>query len=149
MVDIYPDISKEVFSTDFQENYGDPADQECSCRFPILLPTTRYTQARVMDMVAYLLGQVEAPKEYAKQLHELVSCRLVFNYFSDEYVEDFNAAPLWEDYFLGIAELRHVLELRSIGSLEELVSRACDYFERLSPDFPTVSSRAKCGNERP
>lgn len=149
LADIYPDMSELVFSDEFQENHRDPADREVCCRFPILLPTTRYTQARIMDMVAYLLGKLEAPKEYANQLHELVPFRLVFNFFTDEYVADFRAVPLWENYFLGREELRRVLELRSIGSLEELVMRACDYFERLSPDFPTVSSRAECGNKRP
>lgn len=152
LADIYPDMSELVFSDEFQENHGDPADWESVCRFPILLPTTRYTQARIMNMVAYLLGQVEAPKGYTKQLCELVPFRLVFNYFTDEYVADFRAGPLWENYFLGRSELRHVLELRSIGSLEELVIRACDYFERLLPDSPIelpVSSRAECGNERP
>lgn len=152
LADIYPDMSELVFSDEFQENHIDPADLESGCRFPILLTTTRYTQARVMDMVAYLLGKVEAPKGYAKLLRELVPFRLVFNYFTDEYVADFRAAPLWENYFLGRAELRRVLELRSIRSLEELVVRACDYFERLSPHCPirlSVSSRAECGNERP
>lgn len=109
---------------------------ECCCLFPVLLMTTRYTQARVKDMVAYLLGKLEAPHGYAKQLRELVSFRLVFNYYRDEYVADFYAALLWENYFLGQAELRRVLELRSIKSLEELVVRASDYFERLSPCHP-------------
>lgn len=149
---IYPEIAQEVISEEFEETHGDPADMEGCYRHPVLLETTRYTQARIMDMVAYLLGNLEAPKGYAKLLHELVPFRLVFNYFTDEYVADFRAAPLWENYFLGRAELRRVLELRSIRSLEELVVRACDYFERLSPHCPIrlpVSSRAECGNERP
>jgi|GEM_PF-983504 len=133
LTDIYPDMSELVFSDEFEETHGDPADMEGSCRFPVLLPTTRYTQARVMDMVAYLLGKVEAPNGYAKQLQNFVPFRLVFNYFTDEYVADFCAVPLWENYFLGQAELRRVLELRSIRSLDELVIRASDYFERLLP----------------
>lgn len=133
MVDTYPDIAELVFSDKFEETHRDPADMEGCCPFPILLSTTRYTQARVMDMVAYLLGKVEAPEKYAKLLRELVPFRLVFNYFTDEYVEDFLAAPLWENYFLGRAELRRGLEARSIRSLDELVARAADYFERLWP----------------
>ena len=152
MIDTYPDIAELVVSEEFEETYRDPADMESGCLFPILLSTTRYTQARVMDMAAYLLGKVEAPEKYAKLLRELVPFRLVFNYFTEEYVEDFLAAPLWENYFLGRAELRRVLEVRSIGSLDELVTRAADYFERLWPYQPfesPVSSRAECGNERP
>lgn len=133
--DIYPDMAKEVSSDEFEETHGDPADRESCCRFPILLPTMRCTQARIMDMVAYLLGKEEAPEEYIKRLHELVPFRLVFNYFLDEYVADFYAEPLWENYFLGLAELRRVLELRSIKSLDELIIRASDYFECLSPYF--------------
>ena len=136
LADIYPEMAVLVFSDEFQENHGDPADMEGGCLHPVLLETTRYTQARVMDMVAYLLGKVEAPEEYAGRLRELVPFRLVFNYFTDEYVADFHAAPLWENYFLGRAELRRVLEIRSIKSLDELVVRASDYFERLSPFSP-------------
>lgn len=136
LADIYPDMAELVFSDEFEENHGDPADMEGCCWHPILLETSRYTQARVLDMVAYLLGRAEAPKEYARHLRELVPFRQVFNYFTDNYVADFLAAPLWENYFLGRAELRRVLELRSIRSLEELVFRACDYFERLSPLSP-------------
>lgn len=139
LADVYPDMAVLVFSDEFQETHGDPADMEGCCRHPVLLETTRYTQARVMDMTAYLLGKVYAPKMYSKRLCELVSYRLVFNYFTDEYVEDFLAAPLWEIYFLGQAELRRVLEKRSIRSLEELMVRACDYFERLSPYCPIKS----------
>lgn len=136
MADIYPEMAEQVFSDEFEETHGDPADMEGCCLHPVLLETTRYTQARVLDMVAYLLGRTKAPKEYARQLHELVPFRQTFNYFTDKYVADFLAAPLWENYFLGRAELRRVLELRSIRSLEELVFRACDYFERLSPLSP-------------
>lgn len=136
LTDIYPDMLKLVISDEFQEKHGDPADMEGCCRFPVLLPTTRYTQARVMDMVAYLLGKLKAPHGYAKQLCDLVPFRLVFNYFTDEYVADFCAVPLWEDYFLGRAELRRVLERRSIRSLDELVVRAADYYEQLSPCRP-------------
>lgn len=134
--DTYPGIAMEVISDEFEETHGDPADMEGCCPHPVLLETTRYTQARVMDMVAYLLGRVEAPEEYARWLRELVPFRLVFNYFTDEYVADFHAAPLWENYFLGRTGLRRVLEIRSIKSLDELVVRASDYFERLSPCSP-------------
>lgn len=133
LADIYPDMTVQVFSSEFEKTHGDPADREGCCPFPILLPTTRYTQGRVMDMVAYLLGQMEAPQEYAKQLCKQVPFRQVFNYFTDEYVADYCAEPLWEDFFLGQPKLHRVLELRSIGSLDELVVRAVDYFERLSP----------------
>lgn len=131
MEDLYPDISELVFSDEFQEKHRDPADWESCCLFPVLLPTTRYTQARVMDMVAYLLGEVDAPKGYAEQLRKLVPFQLVFNYVSNKYVKNFYAAPLWDNYFMGRTELRRVLEARSIRSLEELVQRASDYFELL------------------
>lgn len=137
LADTYPAMVVLVISDEFEETHGDPADMEGCCPHPVLLETTRYTQARVMDMVAYLLGKVEAPEEYARRLRELVPFRLVFNYFTDEYLADFYAAPLWENYFLGRAELRRVLEIRLIKSLDELVVRASDYFERLSP-FSTV-----------
>lgn len=133
LADTYPAMTEEVFSSEFEETHGDPADMDGGCRFPILLLTTRCTQGRVMDMTAYLLGRMDAPQGYAKQLRELVPFRLVFNYFTSEYVADFFAVPLWNNYFLGQAELRRVLELRSIRSLEELVERASDYFECLSP----------------
>lgn len=136
LADIYQDMAVLVFSDEFQETHGDPADLEGDCPHPVLLETTRYTQARVMDMVAYLLGKVKAPEEYARWLHEVVPFRLVFNYFTDEFVADYHADPLWENYFWGRAELRRVLELRSIKSLDELVVRASDYFERLSPLSP-------------
>lgn len=152
LANVYPDMAVLVFSDEFQESHGNPADMEDCYQHPVLLDTTRYTQARVLDMVAYLLGRTKAPVKYARQLHELVPFRLVFNYFTDQYVADFLAVPLWEIYFSGRAELRRVLEKRSIKSLEELVVRACDYFEPVSPhhklNYPFLPARSAGMSDR-
>lgn len=128
----YPDMTEAVFSYEFEKTHSDPADMEDCCRFPVLLPTMRYTKGKVMDMTAYLLGLVDAPQSYEKQLRELVPFQLVFNYLTYEYVADFYAVPLWDNYFLGLTELYRALKQRSIRSLEELVELASSYFERLS-----------------
>lgn len=135
MCDLYPEIAEKVSSNEFQAKIHDPADQEDCYRYPIVINTTRFTQARIMNMVAYLHGQTNAPDAYIEQLLTLVPYREVFNFITEEYVKDFLAAPLWENYFLGVEDLQHAVRQRSIKSLEELVDRASEFFERLIPEI--------------
>lgn len=134
MHNVYPGIASEVTSEKFIKNTHDPADEEANYQFPILILTTRFTQARIMNIVAYLLGKTVAPKTYITQLSELIPYRLVFNYFTDEYVKDFLTEPLWNDFFLKQEELRRAINMYLISCLQELVIRASEYFEKLVPE---------------
>lgn len=127
---IYPDIEDRVFSDEFAEKHNDPADRECNYRFPILCPSDRYTVGRIRNMTAYLLGTVDWTLTYRKRLLSLVPSRLVFNYWLDEYVEDYDAVSLWEVYFKGTKKLAQMIEHRGITSLGELEYRTMEYFER-------------------
>lgn len=134
MCDLYPEIAEEVSSSAYQAKRHDPADQEHRYRYPIVINTTRFTQARIMNMVAYLHGQMNAPVAYINLLHTQVPYREVFNFITEEYVKDYLTVPLWENYFLGVDNLRHAVQHRSINSLGELVARASEFFERLVPE---------------
>ena len=127
LADIYPDMTVQVFSSEFEETHGDPADREGCCPFPVLLTTTRYTQGRIMDMVAYLLGQAEAPQEYAKQLCKLVPFRLVFNYFTDEYVADFCAVPLIDGMYTYTSEIGNRIYISEDDYLVLHCVNNCEY----------------------
>lgn len=85
-----------------------------------------------MNVVAYLLEKTTAPETYICQLIQQVPYRLVFNYFTDEYVKDFYTEKLWENFFFGAGELYRSIQSYSIRSLEELMVRASEYFEHLT-----------------
>ena len=127
--DAYPEILERVADKSFAMRHHNPADWEEGYRFPITLPTDRYTEARILDMVAYLLNRWRAPEAYRSLLDSLPS-RQVFNYVLMEYVNAFEPEPLWENFFLKELELTRIIKARSINSLEELAFRAAEYFEK-------------------
>lgn len=91
-------------------------------------------------MVCYLTGAENWSTSLQRQLHTTVHYRLVFNYWLDEYVKDFDADALWNAFFLGQEELSKVIELRGITGLDVLVYRAVEYYDRY-----VKSSCTKCG----
>lgn len=128
--EVYPDIEEWVFSYEFEEQHNDPADRENIYMFPILCQSGRNTEGRIRNMTAYLLGKLDWTSEFRKRLYALVPYRLDYNYWLEEYVKNYEAVPLWEDYFKGHEELSHMIELHSISSLDELEYRASEYFEQ-------------------
>lgn len=86
-------------------------------------------------MTAYLLGRRSWTKEYQRSLSRLVPYRLVFHYGLDEYVKDYDADALWENYFKGLGELARMIERRGISDLAELEYRAAEYFEMYLHNF--------------
>lgn len=140
LVDTYPDISDRVFSIDFMDQHKNTADREANYLYPILCPSNRHTEGRIKNMVCYLTGGLEWSESMQQTLYESVPYRLVFNYVIDEYVKDFDADALWDVFFLGQTQLSHMLHLRSIFSLDVLVYRAAEYFDRYGQ-----SSCAECG----
>lgn len=121
----YPNIASDIFG---ETTINDPADREEFYPYPILIPTTRYTYKRIMNMVAYLLGKFDAPQQYGIQLSKLIPYRLVFNTYTESFVKDFDADLLWKKFFLELPTLNNIIHLRAIQSLEELADRAADYF---------------------
>lgn len=88
------------------------------------------TQNRVLDMVAYLFGKHEAPGKYKQILTDRIVYRDVFNYQLERYQRDYDKTALWDCFFIGLPELRYIIEQRHIRSLDELIYRASSYFER-------------------
>ena len=127
---VYPEIESRVFSDEFMNRHCDPADREYLYPHPILCPTNRYTIGRIKDIVCYLTGGSDWSNSFRKQLCATVPYRLVFNYWLDEYVKDYDVNALWEAFCLGQEELSSVLELRRISSLDVLAYRAREYYDR-------------------
>lgn len=128
--DIYPEIEKKVFSVDFIASHNDPADYEDNYPHPILCPTNRNTEARIMDMVCYLTGRAEWKKLMRCHLRTVAPYRLVFNYWLNEYVKDYVTTQLWENFFLGQKELERIIKQREISDFDELTYRTMVYFDR-------------------
>lgn len=127
--DLFPEVAELAFDEDYIESRSDPADKEYMYRHPIVIATNRMTESRVLDMVSYLLGQVEAPGKYKDFLKTNIAFKKVFNYMIERYQRDYDKTALWDSYFMELPELRFMIERRYIRSLEELVYRASNYFE--------------------
>ena len=128
LYDRYPEISARVFSPEFEDRHRNIADMEYLCPYPVVILSDRYTPRRVMNIVSYLTGAAEMPDAYRKLLRS-IPYRRVYNYVTAEYVEAYLAEPLWNGFFMGDAGLKHMLECRSIQTLEELALRSAAYFE--------------------
>lgn len=126
----FPEVAEHAFDEDYISSLSDPADYEYQYRHPILIESKRMTQSRVLDMVAYLVGRHEAPDKYKHILIDrILSCE-VFNYHLERYQRDYDKTTLWNYFFTGLPELRYIIEQRHIHSLDELIYRACSYFEK-------------------
>lgn len=126
----FPEAAELAFDEDYLDSLSDPADYEYQYRHPILIDSKRMTQNRVLDMVAYLLGKHEAPDKYKQILKDKISFYNVFNCHLERYQRDYNKTDLWDCFFMGLPELRYIIEQRYIQSLDELIYRASSYFER-------------------
>lgn len=128
--DLYPEAARLAFDDEYISSHCDPADAEYCSRHPITLDSTRMTERRVMDMIAYLFCKPTAEKKYKEALKKLVSFREVFNYATDRYQRNYDRDELWKNFFLAFPELRQAIESRHIASLSELEYRAAEYFEK-------------------
>ncbi|MDL2301020.1 hypothetical protein LJC58_01550 [Lachnospiraceae bacterium OttesenSCG-928-D06] len=129
LYDRYPEVAKQAADASIIEERSDPADKEGFCRFPILIDTRRMTEARIANMISFLIGKLEAPKHYMDLLQAKVLYQEVFNYMTNRYQRAYEPDSLWNTFFLGQEDLRSVIERRRINSLDELVYRASEYFE--------------------
>ena len=124
----YP-VTAEIALDDYYLAYsGEPADREYMYQYPIVLDSPHMTENRVMDMIAYLLGSFKAPESYRELLKKL-PFRRFFNFTINRYYKDFERSALWNDLFLRLPELKRIIEVRRIQSLDELIYRAGEYFE--------------------
>lgn len=126
----FPEVAELAFDEDYLDSLSDPADYEYQYRHPILIESKRMTQNRVLDMVAYLFGKHEASSKYKEILTDRIVYRDVFNYQLERYQRDYDKTALWDCFFIGLPELRYIIEQRHIRSLDELIYRASSYFER-------------------
>lgn len=126
----FPEAAALAFDEDYLDSLSDPADYEYQYRHPILIDSKRMTQNRVLDMVAYLLGKHEAPDKYKQILKDRISFYDVFNYQLERYQRDYDKTDLWACFFMGLPEIRYIIEQRHIQSLDELIYRASSYFEK-------------------
>lgn len=128
--DLYPEAARLAFDDKYISSRCDPADEEYCYRHPITLDSTRMTERRVMDMVAYLFCKASAEKKYKEALRERVAFQEIFNYTTDRYQKNYDRVELWGNFFLAFPELRRAIESRRIMSLSELECRAADYFDK-------------------
>lgn len=126
----FPEVAELAFNKDYLDSLSDPADYEYQYRHPILIDSKRMTQNRVLDMLAYLFDKHEAPSKYKQILMDRIVYRDVFNYQLERYQRDYDKTALWDCFFIGLPELRYIIEQRHIRSLDELIYRASSYFER-------------------
>lgn len=147
---IYPNIEDRVFSDEFIEKHDNPADRECDYLFPILCPGSRNTMGRIRNMTAYLLGTLDWTLAFRQRLYDLVPYRLVFNYWLDEYVKDYDAVSLWDVYFRDCERLVRIIDRRGISSLAELEYRASEYFDLCTvKSLRGVQGKATEGSDKP
>ena len=97
--DRFPEAAELAFDEEYIDSKSDPADREYMYSHPITHDTTRMTERCVLDMVAYLLGEREAPSKYKLTLKNVAS-RRVFNFCLDRYHRDYDRGALWESFFI-------------------------------------------------
>lgn len=105
----------------------DPADNEHCYKYPIILETNRMTERRVLNLIFYLLGQ-EKLETYKKYLRSEIPYCKAYNSTFDRYQRNYDIISLWDNLFLSFPELCSVINHRHIRSLDELIYRACEYF---------------------
>ena len=128
--DRYPELLKLAIDDEYMSKKEDPADGEWLYTHPIVIDSTRMTELRVLDMVAYLYCQNKAPSKFIDILKKEIAYRTVFNYDTDRYQRDYDREALWNDFFNGVPELCQRIRKRRIRSLSELEYRATEYFEK-------------------
>lgn len=127
--DLYPDVGKLAFDLNYISKRADPADEEALfCRHPITVSSIHMTEARVLDMAAYLCGKTKAPAEFRVRLQTDIPFREVFNFAVDRFQRDYDRDALWDNLFMQVPEFEWLLEKRKIRSLMELEYRASEYF---------------------
>lgn len=129
LYDRYPEIAQQAADASIIEERSDPADSESFYRFPILIDTRRMTQARISNMISFLVGKLDVPTKYIDYLQTHITYKEVFNYMTNRYQRAYEPESLWKEFFLEQEELRDFIERRRIKSLDELVYRAGEYFE--------------------
>lgn len=84
----------------------------------------------VLRMVSYLLGKQHVPVEYCKLLRETIQYQETFNEKTFRYQKVYIKEDLWNHYFLFCKELKRVISIRKINSIEELLYRTGEYYEK-------------------
>lgn len=125
----FPELSKLSSDKDYMAKKANWEDEEWYYIHPIVMDSTRMSEMRVLDMVAYLYCQNEAPSQFTNILKEKILYRTIFNYDTDRYQRDYNREALWIYFFNGVPELCQRIKQRRIKSLSELEYRATEYFE--------------------
>ncbi|WP_455614831.1 hypothetical protein [Eisenbergiella sp.] len=127
--DTFPEVAELAFDEDYLNSLCDPADYEYQFLHPITIDSSRMTERRVLDMVAYLYGKHNAPTKYKLILSDKIPYQTIFNYQIERYQRDYNKTALWDCFFMELPELRYIVEQRRIKNLDELIYRASSYFE--------------------
>lgn len=127
--DRYPELLGLSADEEYMAKKENPADSERYYCHPIVMNSTRMSELRVLDMVAYLYCQNKTPSQFIKILREKIAYRTIFNYEIDRYQRDYNRKSLWDDFFNGVPELCQRINQRRIRDLAELEYRAAEYFE--------------------
>lgn len=124
----YPEVACLAFNASYIESKIDPADAGCRACHPVTIDSTRMTERRVMDMVAYLLCQERAPAKYRDRLHNQISLQKCLT----TYCPDIRETMIGKNYgkiFSFVRELQEALQARHIGNLMELEYYAAEYFD--------------------
>ena len=85
------------------------------------------TEARIHDMLSYLIGKDKIPHHYLKYLRDNIPYKSVFNSITCRYQRSYDKNKLW-NFFQTFPELRGAIIHRKIKSLEELEYYAAEYF---------------------
>lgn len=126
---LYPDLSAMAFQSSSLWQRYNPSECDHYNWHPTTIESAYMTERRIMDMIAYLLSQERAPREYKSKLRSApLPYRLMFSHSLDRYQKDYGREALWKDFFLCLPQLRQRIEFRRIVSLEELEYRAAEYF---------------------
>jgi hypothetical protein len=131
LCDRYPETAKLAFDENIIDSLSPHSDSEHFYNYPIASSDDRMTEKHVLNIVAYLLGLLEVPKQYKDFLKTGVSYHQVFNYFTSRYQKDYDKDSLWDDFFMKLPELRRIIEHRHICNIDELIYHAYEYFEKL------------------
>lgn len=105
----------------------DQNDDDSFFLHPIISNSSLMTEARIHDMLSYLIGKDKIPHHYLKYLRDNIPYKSVFNSITCRYQRSYDKNKLW-NFFQTFPELRGAIIHRKIKSLEELEYYAAEYF---------------------
>lgn len=122
----YPAYYNKAF---IQQIPAIPDWDSSSSPYPILQLPVNYSPC-VINIISYLVTNPKTVQACISYLFQNLQSTIRRNIRTDEVIYIFDEDLLWKQFFMKLPALSSVLHDKKIKSLQELVSRTQDYYEK-------------------